>query len=205
MEADSATATLDVLDEADRADGDEPVGEVLDEDSADESGDDEHSWLRKRRTLLVKVGLATVAAAAIAAVVWTTMTILDTRRDTMLRGQAVDTARDYVVAMAEFDYANLDANHDRITTNSTPDFATRYGEMVDALRDIITTSQGRATASADHVAVERIDEHSAVVIAFVDQVATNVTAPEGNTQKYRMVVSLERSGDRWIVNNVETL
>jgi len=32
-----------------------------------------------------------------------------------------------------------------------------------------------------------------------------VTAPAGNKQRYRMLVSLQRSGDRWLVGNVETL
>ncbi|MGV0740921.1 hypothetical protein [Mycolicibacterium sp. XJ870] len=53
--------------------------------------------------------------------------------------------------------------------------------------------------------VDRIDGDTVTVVAFVDQHVTNVTAPEGSEQKYRMVVTLLRSGDRWIVNDVQTV
>ncbi|MFA5711020.1 mce associated protein mas1a [Mycolicibacterium sp.] len=119
--------------------------------------------------------------------------------------QAVSTARDYLVAMASFDYQDLDANKGAITADSTPEFAQKYDEMVAALRDIVVTSKGVAAATAEHVAVERLDDESATVIGFVDQQVTNVTAPEGNTQRYRMLVELVRDGDRWIVNDVKTL
>lgn len=122
-----------------------------------------------------------------------------------LQQDAVSTARDYLVAMASFDYQNLDANKGAITAGSTPEFAQKYDEMVAALRDIVVTSKGVATAAAEHVAVERLASDAATVIGFVDQQVTNVTAPEGNTQRYRMAVELVRSGDRWLVNDVQTL
>ncbi|MDY6995724.1 MAG: mce associated protein mas1a [Actinomycetota bacterium] len=122
-----------------------------------------------------------------------------------LHQDAVAVSRDYLVHMASFDYEDLEANKEAITAASTPDFARRYDDMVAALRDIVVTSKGVATATADHVAVQRLDTESAVVLGFVDQQVTNVTAPEGNTQRYRMVVTLTRSGDRWIVDDVETV
>lgn len=122
-----------------------------------------------------------------------------------LQSEAVSTTRDYLVAMASFDYQDLDANKGTIMSGSTPDFGKKYDEMVAALRDIVVTSKGVAQASAEHVAVESFDDHSVTVIGFVDQQVTNVTAPEGNKQRYRMVVTLVRDGDRWLVNNVETV
>ena len=99
----------------------------------------------------------------------------------------------------------IDANKAEIAAESTPDFAKRYDEMVTALRDIVIAGKGVATATTIHAATESLDEHSATVIAFVDQSVTNVTAPKGNQQRYRMVVTLAREGDRWLVSNVETL
>ncbi len=122
-----------------------------------------------------------------------------------LQAQATATTHDYLVAMAAFDYQNLDANKGAITAQSTTDFAKKYDEMVAALRDIVVTSKGVATATADHVAVEHLDRNSATVVGFVDQHVTNVTAPQGNSQRYRMVVSLIRSDDHWVVDNVETV
>lgn len=118
--------------------------------------------------------------------------------------EAIDTAKDYAIKLSSFDYRDLNKNRDAITAMSTDDFAAKYSEMVTALSQIVTDGKGEATAEVSHAAVEKIDGSSATVILFVDQKARNVVSPDGKTQPYRMVVTLERSGDRWLVDNVET-
>lgn len=172
--------------------------------SPDESADPDEAPRRAPR-LLMRVIAAVVAAAAAAALVVLSVGEYRHRHDDALRAQAVSSTHDYLAAMAAFDYQNMDANRDRIVANSSPEFAAKYDEMVKALRDIVVTSKGLATATADHVVVERIDSNAATVVAFVDQHVTNVTAPQGSEQKYRMVVTLIRDGDRWIVNDVQTV
>lgn len=121
-----------------------------------------------------------------------------------LRDEAVETTRDYAQTVASFDYQNLDANRDKIAGMSTPEFTGQYNKMVDALRSLVTDGQGQATATVANIGIQSIDDSNAVVLAFVDQEAKNVIAPEGKSQKYRMVVTLDRDDDRWIVGNVET-
>ena len=140
-----------------------------------------------------------VVLGALAGWQWWEQRQLDTLRD-----QAVETTRDYAQTVASFDYQNLDANRDKIAGMSTSEFTGQYNKMVDALRSLVTDGRGQATATVSNIGVESVDESSAVVLAFVDQEAKNVVAPEGKSQKYRMVVTLERDGDRWIVDNVET-
>ncbi|MBN3512763.1 MULTISPECIES: hypothetical protein [Mycobacteriaceae] len=159
---------------------------------------------RLRRRLVAGL-LALVAVAATAALVVLSISEYHHRQDESLRAGAVQMSRDYLVAMAAFDYQKMDANREHIVANSTPGFAAKYDEMVKALRDIVVTSKGVATATADHVVVDSLDGDTATVVAFVDQHVTNVTAPQGSNQKYRMVVKLVRSGDRWIVDDVQTV
>ncbi|WP_458683561.1 mce associated protein mas1a [Prescottella equi] len=140
-----------------------------------------------------------VALGALAGWQWWEQRQLDTLRD-----QAVEATRDYAQTVASFDYQNLDANRDKIAGMSTSEFTGQYNKMVDALRSLVTDGQGQATATVSNIGVESVDDSSAVVLAFVDQEAKNVVAPEGKSQKYRMVVTLQRDGDRWIVDNVET-
>ncbi|MFE3289905.1 mce associated protein mas1a [Rhodococcus sp. NPDC059234] len=170
---------------------------------------DEHNGGPVRRTLrrlrrpralvalLLVVGVIAAGATLLASV-------LHTRHLDTLRAEAVDTARDYSVALSSFDFQSLDANRQKIAQMSTPGFADKYNQMVDALRQIVTDGKGQATATADHVAVESLDDSGAVVLVFVDQQAKNVVSPDGNSQKYRMVVTLVRDGDRWVVDNVDT-
>lgn len=157
----------------------------------------------KRRIATALVAL--LAVAAVAALVVLSLGEYHHRRDDALRTDAVAMSRDYLVAMAAFDYQKMDANREHIVANSTPGFAAKYDEMVKALRDIVVTSKGVATATADHVVVDSLDGDTATVVAFVDQHVTNVTAPQGSNQKYRMVVKLVRSDDRWIVDDVQTV
>ncbi|OBF10043.1 hypothetical protein A5727_21675 [Mycobacterium sp. ACS4331] len=156
------------------------------------------SWLR--RALAGAIAAAFLALAG--ALGYTLYQQSELQR---LQSEATATTRDYLTAMASFDYQNLDANKGTITERSTPEFAKKYDEMVAALRDIVVTSKGVAAATAEHVAVEQFDGERATVVGFVDQQVTNVTAPQGNKQRYRMVVSLVRDGDRWLVDDVKTL
>lgn len=172
------------------------------EEAPDALEESEPSGLKR---LLVAGTVALVALAAAAAIVVLSLGEYQHRRDDALRAEAVSTSREYLIAMAGFDYQKMDANRDHIVSGSTPAFAAKYDEMVKALRDIVVTSKGVATATADRVAVDALDGDTATVIAFVDQHVTNVTAPQGSNQKYRMVVNLVRSGDRWIVDDVQTV
>ncbi|CRZ17933.1 hypothetical protein [Mycolicibacterium neworleansense] len=180
----------------------DPTEDEVDELETEVETEPEPSRLKRR---LMAGLLALVAVAAAAALVVLSLGEYHHRQDDARRGEAVAVSRDYLVAMAAFDYQKMDANRDHIVANSSPGFAAKYDEMVKALRDIVVTSKGVATATADHVVVDSLDGGTATVVAFVDQHVTNVTAPQGSNQKYRMVVKLVRSDDRWIVDDVQTV
>ncbi|WP_454788458.1 mce associated protein mas1a [Mycolicibacterium lutetiense] len=185
----------------------EKPSEDSEDPEVDETGseDSEPTPPGRLRSRLVTVLIALVLLAAAAALVVLSIGEYHHRRDDALRTDAVTMSRDYLVAMAAFDYQKMDANREHIVANSTSGFAAKYDEMVKALRDIVVTSKGVATATADHVVVDTLDGDTATIVAFVDQHVTNVTAPQGSNQKYRMVVKLVRSGDRWIVDDVQTV
>ncbi|WP_430335367.1 mce associated protein mas1a [Rhodococcus sp. ACT016] len=167
----------------------------------DPGQDDSASPQRRPRGRIAVTILAVPVVVLAAALGWL---LWQQHRADTLRTEAVDTTREYAQTIATFDYQNLDANRDTIASMSTPEFAGKYNEMVQALGKLVTDGQGQATATVTDVGVESIDGSDAVVLAFVDQEAKNVIAPEGKSQKYRMVVTLTRDGDRWIVDNVET-
>ncbi|MCL2535876.1 MAG: mce associated protein mas1a [Nocardiaceae bacterium] len=156
---------------------------------------------RGRATVTILASLVVVLAVLSGVLGWL---LWQQHRTDTLRTEAVDTTREYAQTIATFDYQNLDANRGRIEDMSTPEFAGKYNEMVDALGKLVTDGQGQATGAVTDVGVESIDDSHAVVLAFVDQEAKNAVAPDGKSQKYRMVVTLTRDGDRWIVDDVET-
>lgn len=152
-----------------------------------------------RNALTTALAIALVAALALVG-----FQTYSANRANTLRQEALDTAREYAIILSSFDYQDLDRNKDKIASMSTEEFAGTYRTMVDSLRDVVADGQGQATATAVNVGVESIDDASATVLVFADQDAKNVATPQGNSQKYRMVLSLIRSNDQWLVNNVET-
>ncbi|OYD66747.1 mce associated protein mas1a [Rhodococcus sp. OK302] len=156
---------------------------------------------KPRRRSFVTAVLAIALVGALAALAFQ---MFSARTESSLRSEALDTAREYSIIMSSFDYQNLDANKDKIASMSTADFAGTYKTMVDSLRDVVAGGQGQATATATNVGIESVDSNSATVLVFVDQEAKNIATPQGNSQKYRMVLSLVRSNDQWLVDNVVT-
>ncbi|MCJ0901894.1 mce associated protein mas1a [Rhodococcus sp. ARC_M6] len=156
---------------------------------------------KPRRPSFLTAILAIGLVGALAALAFQ---IFSARAESSLRTEAMDTAREYSIIMSSFDYQNLDANKDTIASMSTEAFAGTYKTMVDSLRDVVAGGQGQATATATNVGIESVDSDSATVLVFVDQEAKNVATPQGNSQKYRMVLSLVRSDNQWLVDNVVT-
>ena len=108
-----------------------------------------------------------------------------------------------VEQLATYDHADVDANLDAVVAESTPGFAERYSEVSEGLRELLTSGQGTSAGTVTHAAVESVDGDSAVVLVFLDQLVTNVTVPDGRTDASRMVVTLQRDGDRWLLDNAE--
>lgn len=98
------------------------------------------------------------------------------------RAVVTTIARDYAIKLSSFDYRNLDKNREAIAAMSTPDFAKKYDEMVQALTQIVQNGKGEATATVSYAAVDSIDDSSATVMPFIDQQAKNVVSPDGRSQ-----------------------
>lgn len=49
----------------------------------------------------------------------------------------------------------------------------------------------------------RVDDDNAQVLVAVASVVKNPDAPQGDARVYRMMASLEHSGDAWLVSDVE--
>lgn len=177
---------------------DAALGERRTDREDDERSSGTHPRLR-RRVLPILLGVALVAAVSVSG-----FQMYTDHRDAAARQEALDTARAYSIAMSTFDYRNLDANMGAIAAMSTDEFAGTYRNMIDSLREMVAGGQGGATALVSNIAVESIDDSAATVLVFADQATRNITAPQGNTQTYRLVISLVRSDDHWLVDHVET-
>lgn len=120
-----------------------------------------------------------------------------------LRRTATDDASRLVVQLASYNHTDVDENLAVVTAEATPDFAERYREVSEGLRELLASGKGTSAGTVTHAAAESVDEERAVVLVFLDQEITNITVPEGRVDSSRMVVTLVRDGDRWLLDDAQ--
>lgn len=156
------------------------------------------------RGRLGRVATATlVVVVLLAACGWLGYLVWVDHREDDLRRTATEDASRLVAQLATYDHTDVDANLEAVVAEATPGFAERYREVSEGLRELLSSGQGTSAATVTHAGVQSVDDERAVVLVFLDQEVTNVTVPEGRVDASRMVVSLVRDGDRWLLDAAE--
>lgn len=119
------------------------------------------------------------------------------------RSTALASATQYTEELATYDFGDPAANLDRVTAGSTEEFAGTYRDVSTKLQGLLTSGQGTATGHVTTAGIVEIDDEHAVVAVFLDQEVRNLSVPEGRTDSSRMVIGLERHGDRWLLASAE--
>ena len=144
-----------------------------------------------------------VIVALLAATVVLGFLLWQSNQQDELRRAATDDASRLVVQLASYDHTDVDANLAVVTAEATPDFAERYREVSEGLRELLASGEGTSTGTVTHAAAESVGHERAVVLVFLDQEISNVTVPEGRVDSSRMVVTLVRDGDRWLLDDAQ--
>lgn len=152
---------------------------------------------RGRVVTTMVIAVLLVAAGVLGYLLWQ-----DHRQDELRRTAAEDASR-LVVQLATYDHTDVDANLDAVVAEATPGFADRYREVSEGLRDLLASGEGTSNGTVSHAAVESVDGDIAVVLVFLDQEVTNVTVPDGRVDSSRMVVTVVRDGDRWLLDDAQ--
>lgn len=143
------------------------------------------------------IAILAVAVGVLGYLLWQ-----DHRQDELRRSAAQDASR-LVVQLATYDHNDVDANLDAVVAEATPGFAERYREVSDGLRELLARGEGTSTGTVTNAAVESISGDTAIVLVFLDQEITNVTVPDGRVDSSRMVVTVVRDGDRWLLDDAQ--
>lgn len=123
--------------------------------------------------------------------------------DSGLGKSAVDDAKRYaeqIVTYSAGDYAALDK---QIRSISTPEFADRYIQSSQEARKGNDEAKASSTATAQVAGLESITDAKAQVLVALDQQITSPELPSageaGLEYQRRVLISLVRDGDRWVV------
>jgi len=129
--------------------------------------------------------------------------------DSGLGEQALTTAKTYAVDIVSYrsgDYAELDQ---RIRSISTKDFADRYIKSSQDARTGNDEANATSVGTAVDAGLKSISENRAVVLVALDQKVTSPQVPavgdQGLDYSSRVLITLIRDGDRWVVDDLDTV
>lgn len=118
--------------------------------------------------------------------------------------QALSAATEEVATVLSYDYRHLDQDFAKATAVLTPRFRKEY---------LATTAKGvqplaekyKAISSAQVTAAGLVSggPDRAVVLVFVAQTATNSQLAQPRLDRSRIRTTLVRSGDRWLIDNLQ--
>ncbi|WP_330255242.1 hypothetical protein OG874_12225 [Nocardia sp. NBC_00565] len=156
-------------------------------------------WLPQRvdALLLLMVVVSTVFAAIFG---WK----LHTHNDIDAAGaQALAAAQQYAVTLTSIDSDHIDTGYAAAMNGATGGFKDMYTKSADQLKPLLiqakSVSKGRVVAAS----VQSASKNQVVVMLFVDAEITNVTNPTPRVDRNRILMTMDRVGDRWLASKVD--
>ncbi|MEC3917880.1 hypothetical protein [Nocardia sp. CDC160] len=121
------------------------------------------------------------------------------------QSEAQAAACKYAPVLATYDAKNLDPYFTAVLDGATGDWRKQFDSTSKDLRDVLTQGQVVSKATDVQCAVRNVDRDSAEAIVVIGQTITSLgTQGKPAPGQLSMVMRLERSGDRWLVNKVNS-
>jgi hypothetical protein len=158
-----------------------------------------------RHRLLVPV-LAVLAALGLAGTAGFAWAWNGERSADAAQSAMADRARDFLIALTNFDGSTVDADFDRIVAYATGDFAAEadrfFGSDVRAaLKEVQAASRGEIRS----LYVQDFDGDQGRVFAVVDQTIANNRFPAPQADELRLDLGLQHRDGEWKVYDVKVL
>ncbi|SFB13408.1 Mce-associated membrane protein [Amycolatopsis marina] len=150
---------------------------------------------------IAALGLALVCGAAL---IWA----LVLRHEEQVRAEretaAIRAATEHLEVLANLGHASAADVLAKLREGATGEFRRQLEGVGDPLFGLLEQGKVQSSGQVTDVALARIDDQRAEVLAQVDTTFVNTEHPEGQQRSYRSVVSLLWQDGRWLVENAET-
>lgn len=160
-------------------------------------------WPRRHRGALVIAVLGVVAALLLAFGVAQYLDVRAGQQADERRAEAVQTASRVVTSLTSFSEGTAKQDIDGLLGDATGEFRDQFSRQAELLRSVLSKSRVSSGGRVVEAGVSSIDDHKAVVLIAATATVKNKQAPEGQRRVYRMQVTLQREGDRWLAANLE--
>jgi Mce-associated membrane protein len=128
------------------------------------------------------------------------------RADTSsLRQQALSAGRQIAVDFAAYDYRHLQADFERVASESTGTFKSQFASSAAGVQDLIIKAKTVSTAEVASAGVVDAGPGSATVVVAVNRKITNTSVPNGQKDSFGLQISLRHVNGRWLASQVKPL
>jgi Mce-associated membrane protein len=113
-------------------------------------------------------------------------------------------AKDQTLAFLNIDYQDMDASIAKVLDGSTGSFKEQYSGAKANLKSSATRAKAKSTGKVLSVGISEVGKDDAVVfVAANSQVSNTTTKGKTVPRYYRLKLTMERQGDRWLTSNLE--
>jgi hypothetical protein len=117
--------------------------------------------------------------------------------------QALQAARSGVVDYTSFDYLTLDDDIEQIRRISVGDLRDQGVARLDERRAEITEAEAVSSTEIVEAGVIRANGEDATVLLVIESTQESTANPQAQVVRYRIEVSLEKDGDRWLLSGIK--
>lgn len=119
------------------------------------------------------------------------------------REAAVRAAQQSALNLTSIDDQDFAADVKRVLDGATGPFKTDFEARSKELATVLSQNEVASEGKVIDAGLVRFDARSATALVVVDSNVKNVAVPEGRVNTYRMRLTLERQGDRWLTSMLE--
>ncbi|MEV6277741.1 hypothetical protein [Nocardia sp. NPDC051832] len=157
------------------------------------------------RTIALRAAAGVAIGAAVASSVY--FFLEDRQADNLAqaREEAQAAACKYAPILSDYDAKNLDTYFAAVLDGATGDWKKQFGDTSKELKEVLSQGQVVSKTTDVQCAIKTGDENSAEAIVVIGQTITSLgTQGKPAPGQLSMVMRLEKSGGKWLVNKVNS-
>lgn len=177
----------------------EPADEPDEPEEPEESEAAPRSW--------ISMALAVAAVALICALLgFSGYLVWQHNQATHRRDQAAAfaaAARQELINLTSYHYTHAKEDVQRVIDNSTGEFRDDFAQRADDFAAVVEKSKVISEGTVNAVAVEKMDEDSAVVLVAATSNVTNAAGAKEDPRSFRMRLTVQREDGQYKVSQLE--
>ena len=115
---------------------------------------------------------------------------------------AIAAAKSYAVEFGSYDYRHLDADFAKVAAHLTPSSRSPTSQSSSKLKPAIEQVKGVAVGTVRAAGLVSATDTTALVAVFLDQKVTTSQSSTPRIDRNRLLVSLVKSGDTWLISKL---